>query len=378
MRYTLCVPIILLLSTSLAFAQASSDAVATVRASQSPSPGGGGKPRAVLTSGEDFSLAIRGFTQLQGVPWVGEDALLSNGDVADFPGLRVRRLSIGLEGRVGKRLSFDVWMDLAEGPILDQARLAWTFFPELTVEAGVVKVPFSRSAIQSSAEILFTERPLSVHGLVPDRQPGIALYGALFDGIASYRAGVFNGASTSRAALGNDHPGALYALRVGVTPLGAPRPGQSDLERGPFRFELAGNALYDQAASFDGFAFGGDLTLQGYGATVLVKYVDQTRTPVSEPVMAPSILDHTRRTGLIAQAGYVVPKIPLELAVRWERADDNVALEDVGDTDGTAFGVRYHLPDYGLRFDLDWYRRIERHGREMKNDAVVLTAQGRF
>lgn len=369
----LCI-LIILAASRMAFADAGVD----VQASQSPSPGGGGKARAVIVGTDDFTLAVRGFLQLQGALWVGEDALVSNGDAADFGGVRVRRLSVGVEGRWAKGLSFDVWMDLAEGPVLDQARLAWRIAPELTLEAGVVKVPFSQSALQSSAELLFTERALSVQGLVPDRQPGVALYGVLFDGVLSYRGGVFNGASSSRAALGNDHPGALYALRVGFSPFGAVARAGGEAARGPFRLELAANGLYDQAAAFEGFAFGSDLTLQAHGATVLVEYVDQSRFPVQEPVTAPTIVDRTRRTGLIAQASYILPVVPLEFALRLERADDNVALEDVGDTDALALGARYHLPDYGLRLDLDWYHRTERHGRALQNDAVVLTAQGRF
>lgn len=348
------------------------------RNSQSPSPGGAGKARATIVDTEDFNLAVRGFGQFHATPWVGADALLENGDVADFAGLRVRRLSLGVEGQAGKHLSFDVWMDLASGPVLTQARLAWTFMPEVTVEAGVVKVPFSKSAIQSSSELLFTERPLAVERLLPDRQPGVAVYGALFDGVATYRAGVFNGASSTRFGLGNDHPGALVAGRVAVTPLGALRPGQTDLARGAPRFEIAANAMYDKAAAFDGLAYGGDSTFQGYGASVLVEYVRQVRTPISQPVVAPTLGDRVTRSGMIAQASYLLWEDGLELAVRGERVDDNDALEDVGDVDALAAGVHWYASGLDLGVKLDFYKRIERFGPQLDNDAVVLSTQGRF
>lgn len=351
---------------------------AQARDLQSPSPGGAGKARATVVDTPDFSLAVRGFAQFSAAPWVGKDALLENGDVADFAGMRVRRLSLGLEGRAAGNLSYDVWVDLASGPILSQARLAWTFRPEVTIEAGVVKVPFSKSAIQSSAEILFTERPLAVERLLPDRQPGVAVYGSLFNGVATYRAGVFNGAADNRAGLGNDHPGALVAGRVAVSPLGAMRPGQSDVTRGAPRFELGANAFYDMAAGYDGLAFGGDASFQGWGVSALVEYVQQIRTPVSQPVLAPSLNDRLVRSGFIAQASYLLWENGLELAVRGERVDDNDALQDVGDVDALAVGLHWYVAGLDLNLDLDWYHRMERFGPQLDNDGVVLTAQGRF
>lgn len=345
---------------------------------QSPSPGGAGKPRALLVDTNDFRLALRGFGQFLAIPYTGKDALLANGDVGDFAGLRVRRLTLGAEGRAGRHLSFDMWMDLADGPVLTQARLAYTFLPEVTVEAGVVRVPFSKSAIQSSAEVMFTERPLSVERLVPDRQPGIAVYGAFLGGLASYRAGVFNGAAVNRMGLGNDHPGMLYAGRIALSPLGALRPGQSDLQRGPIRVELAGNAFYDQAAAFDAMAYGGDLSFQGYGASLLVEYIAQSRTPRSQPIVSPALNDKTGRTGLIAQASYLFWTDGLEVAVRGERVDDNDNVQDVGDFDALAAGLHWYAAGLDLRFDLDWYHRIERFEPTLANDSVVLSTQGRF
>lgn len=345
---------------------------------QSPSPAGAGKARATVVDTDDFSLAVRGFGQFIAVPYVGRDALLENGDVADFAGLRMRRLALGLEGRAGRNLTFDVWVDLATGPELTQARLAWTFLPSLTLEAGIVKVPFTKGAVQSSAELLFSERPLSVENLLPDRQPGVTVYGALFDGLATYRAGVFNGASSDRAGLGNDHPGLLVAGRVAVSPLGTLRPGQSDLARSTPKFEIGASAMYDKAAAFDGLAFGADASFQGYGASVLVEYVQQTRTPLSQPVVAPSLNDRVKRSGFIAQASYLIWEKGLEVAVRGERSDDNDALEDVGDTDAIAVGLHWNVMDLDLRVDLDWYHRMERFGRPLDNDAIVLSTQGRF
>lgn len=353
------------------------DRGALARDLQTPSPGGAGRPRALLVDTPQFALALRGFGQFLAVPVLGDDALLANGDVGDYRGLRVRRLQLGVEGRAGQGLTFGLWMDLAEAPLLLQARLAWTFLPELSVEAGVIRIPFSRSAIQSSAELSFGERPHAVDRLVPDRQPGIAIYGAFLGGLASYRAGVFNGAAVSRLSLGNDHPGALVAGRVAVSPLGPVRPGQADLARGPIRVELAANLFQDDAASFTGRAVGADLLVQGLGATLVFEYLADTREPLVEPMLPETLTTNTERSGLVGQLSYVLPFFGLELAGRFERVDDNSNLQDVGDVDGLALGLHWHAsPD--VRVNADWYGRTERFGVPLDNDALVISTQGRF
>lgn len=346
-----------------------------VRASQMPSPGGSGRPLALLVDRPDFQLAVRGFGQFYAMPYVGKDALVGAGDAADFAGMRVRRLQVGLEGRGPSSLSFGVWMDLAQSPTLLQAWLAWAPMTEFAVEAGVVKVPFSRSALQSSAETTFSERPLAVDKLLPDRQPGVAVYGAPFGGRLSYRAGWFNGADPSRMGLGPDHPAGLFAARVAVAPLGPLRPGQGDGQRGPLRVELAVDAMQNFASSFTANSLGADLTVQGYGAALLLEYLRDVRAPVSQPVTAPTVADRLVRTGMIAQASYQVWG-PLEVAARGELVDDNAALEDVGDTIGMAAGV--HANFANVKAGVDVYHRVERFGLALANDTLVTSLQGRF
>ncbi len=346
-----------------------------VRATTMPSPGGTGKPLAQVVDTPNFSLVVRGFGQLYVSPYAGKDALLPAGDAVEFAGFRVRRLQFGFEGKGPANLSFGIWTDLASSPSLLQAWLAWAPRAEFAVEAGVVRVPFSRSALQSSAEITFSERPLSVDRILPDRQPGIAVYGAIRGGLLTYRVGWFNGAPPERVGQGPDHTAGLVAGRLTFAPFGALRPGQSDVSRGPLRAELAMSAMQNFAAEFTSTTLGADLALQVRGASLLVEYVRDSRSPVSNPVTAPTIEGKIVRTGLIAQAAYQLWG-PLEVAVRGELVDDNDQLEDVGDVLAGAAGVHATFPN--VKVGLDWYHRIERFGSDLSNNVALGTVQGRF
>ena len=347
---------------------------ADARDAQMPSPGGASASRTLLVDSPDLTLSLRGFGQFYVAPIVGKDALVTAGDASEFAGMRVRRLQLGVEGTGSDHVSFGVWMDLASSPTLLQAWLAWSAHRAFAVEAGVVRVPFSKSSIQSSADLTFSERPLAVDRLLPDRQPGVAVYGLIGDTL-SYRAGWFNGADPSRLGLGSDHDAGLFAGRLSFTPFGLLRPGQSDVARGPFRLELAVDAMRQAAAGFLGTSYGADLTVQALGAALLLEYVHDERAPLSQPTVASTLADTTVRTGLIAQ-GSLQLFGPVEVAVRGELVDDNAALQDVGDVLSTAAGVHANWPR--AKVGLDWYHRTERYGAQLSNDVGLASVQGRF
>lgn len=350
------------------------------RDAQVPSPAGAGLPRALLVDNESLQLGVRGLAQFYAIPFVGEHALLDDADVADpFPGMRFRRLQLGLEGRAaGSKVAFGLYLDLANAPTVVQARIAYTFAAPLTVEAGVLPVPFSKSAILSSGDLSFSERPHAVVRLIPDAQPGLALLGAVAEGKVSYRAGVFNGVAPGRLpGRGNDHPGVLGAARVALSPLGALRPGQADLDRGEWRAEVGLNGYYDQGPASANLAVGADCTLQGRGLTLLLEAVGDQRSPLGKPAVSPGLPAEVRRYGLVGQASYVLFS-NVAAAVRVEQVDDNLALKDVGDFVGAAAGVHWYAHGGDLRVNLDFYERLELHGPALRNQALVLGTQGRF
>jgi len=74
------------------------------------------------------------------------------------------------------------------------AYLNYRFSPEWQLEAGKFKSPVGLEALQADTWTSFNERSIA-SDLVPNRDIGLELHGDLFGGIASYAAGVFNGAS---------------------------------------------------------------------------------------------------------------------------------------------------------------------------------------
>ena len=65
--------------------------------------------------------------------------------------------------------------------------------PALQLQAGKFKSPIGLEALVVDRDILFNERSLATD-LVPNRDLGAELHGDLFGGVASYAAGIFNGA----------------------------------------------------------------------------------------------------------------------------------------------------------------------------------------
>jgi phosphate-selective porin OprO/OprP len=72
------------------------------------------------------------------------------------------------------------------------AYLNYHYNAALQFEAGKFKSPVGLEALQSDPWTSFNERSI-VTDLAPNRDIGVELHGDLFDGIASYAAGIFNG-----------------------------------------------------------------------------------------------------------------------------------------------------------------------------------------
>lgn len=107
----------------------------------------------------------------------------------------VRKARPILEGTVFKYFDFKLMADFANtsNPIIVDAFVDFKYRKELAVKAGKFKSPIGLERLQSDAVNLFPELSLASN-LVPNRDVGVELHGDLFDGIASYDLGVFNGA----------------------------------------------------------------------------------------------------------------------------------------------------------------------------------------
>lgn len=177
------------------------------------SPSAGGEKDLVISAPDSgYSLRVRGVVQVDSRwffdPTIDNDAFV------------LRRSRIGLEGKAGRNLDYQVVGEFS-GPsatILD-ANILLTYSPEAQIRVGRFKVPVGLEMLQSETALSFLERSFATQ-LVPNRDIGIQLGGDLAAGRVGYAVGIFNGvadgANNVTQTDGND--GKSVAVRVMIQP----------------------------------------------------------------------------------------------------------------------------------------------------------------
>jgi len=162
----------------------------------------------------NFAINLHGLVQLDSRTFFADHNLANSGFL-------LRRARPIISGTVFRDFDFNFTPDFGGSTvqILD-AYVNYHFDPELQLEAGKFKPPIGLEALQSDAACSFNERSL-VTDLMPNRDLGVELHGDLFGGIASYAAGIFNGApdyngTTVNSDSDNDK---AFAGRVFLQPL---------------------------------------------------------------------------------------------------------------------------------------------------------------
>ncbi len=136
----------------------------------------------------NFSLALHGVLQ------VDSRSFFANDNVQGDNSFLLRRARPILQGTVYRDFDFVFVPDFGGSVVqIFDAYVNYRYAPELQLQAGKFKSPVGLEALQSDVNILFNERSLATD-LVPNRDVGFALHGDLFNGAASYAAGIFNGA----------------------------------------------------------------------------------------------------------------------------------------------------------------------------------------
>jgi len=140
----------------------------------------------------DFSI------QLKGVLQVDTRTFFDDGGTAGNDGILLRRARPMLQGTLFRDFDFLFVPDFAgSSPQIFDAYLNYRYAPELQFQAGKFKVPVGLEQLQADRDVLFNERGLPTD-LVPNRDLGFELHGDLFNGVASYAAGIFNGVGDAR------------------------------------------------------------------------------------------------------------------------------------------------------------------------------------
>ena len=106
----------------------------------------------------------------------------------------LRRARLRLQGRIYDRFGFSIRPDFGiGGPEIDDAYVEALLAPAAQVRMGRFKVPVGLENLQSSTGLMHVERGFPT-GLVPGRDVGVMLHGAVGGERVHYAIGAFNGA----------------------------------------------------------------------------------------------------------------------------------------------------------------------------------------
>ncbi len=130
-----------------------------------------------------------------------------------------RRARVLLDGKLWDRFEFRLMPDFAGGRlVLQDAYIDVKVVEALKVRVGKFKVPFGLERLQSATAMSFIERAFPT-SLSPNRDLGLQLHGAFFDGALTYQLGVFNGVADGGSGDGDISDDKELAARVFVKPL---------------------------------------------------------------------------------------------------------------------------------------------------------------
>src|SRR5688500_8369491 len=145
------------------------------------------KGLAVKSPDGDSEIKLRGLVQADGRFFLGDDQPANDGFLW-------RRIRPTLEGNFGPLVGFRLTPELAgDSTTIVDAYIDLKFEPRATVRIGKVKGPIGLERLQSGGALPMVERGFPTE-LVPNRDLGVQLQGALADGRVNYVAGVYNGA----------------------------------------------------------------------------------------------------------------------------------------------------------------------------------------
>jgi phosphate-selective porin OprO and OprP len=169
----------------------------------------------------DYKLQVRGYAQLDGRFFPGDDDNLS---VDQFVLRRVRPI---VQGTVAKYFDFNITPDFGVGTtVLQDAYLDVHTTSKLRVRIGKFKSPVGLERLQSATNLTFVERAYPT-AIVPNRDVGIMVHGELAKGVVSYAAALLDGAPDGGSVDLDTNDGKDVAGRVFFSPF---KPGKSFLK----------------------------------------------------------------------------------------------------------------------------------------------------
>lgn len=263
-------------------------------------------------------------------------------DPADPPAgaeLRLRRVRVGEElygHDLHARVLFEAQPDSAAGvpfpapaggqlpfggPVrATEVFIGWAPHRAFEVDAGSLRVPFSRSRQTDEADLRLLERPAFADAFIPDFRTGVSVGGDL--GEILYRAAFLSADPTIEGHLFD--AGYLAAGRIVAEPIGPVglrpwRRAAADPWYGWFRFSAGLSVLYGTIAAPHTLAIDPEITAQWRNLVVSAEYFISTR------LSSGTSFAETGAQGAVLEPGVTVLARHLDLAARgeWEQAAGN-------------------------------------------------------
>ncbi len=295
------------------------------------------------------------------------------------------------------------WQDGAptKSPVFD-----WYFtfdhLRDLTFQIGQYRVPYSRQRRIPISKLQFIDRTLANFEFNLDRDIGFHfsskdLFGL---GLLRYYAGVFIG--EGRDGYAETDTNFLYNARIEILPLGLFDDYlEADLERRktPALSIGAAYAFLDEAKGDQGILGsmpidGGttdmhnltaDLMFKIAGVSILGEFFwrDGQRKEQSfgdVQILESEVAQTAPRDGIgyFAQAGWVVPKIPLEIVARYSALRHLKKSSTLDDGDEIGAGIAYYIFGPALKVSADYHHTWYLGELDEANDQVRLEFQAGF
>ncbi len=248
---------------------------------------------------------------------------------------------------------------------------------DLTVRVGQYKIPYSRQRVISSGNQQMVDRSLANGEFNLDRDIGFDIRSKDFMGLGmfKYYAGVYNGEGRSQFTNGNSD--LMFMGRVEFLPLGMFSDySEGDLERLAkpgvsigVAYASARNARGSKVNRDRAPEDGGTTDFQSMTADISFKFKGlalssefhwrEGERNVGDAVddMGMAIPEQAARNGIgwFVQAGYLVPKMPIELTGRYgqTRAKDD---SSIGDSNEAGMALSYYFAQHPFKLQADGFQ----------------------
>lgn len=339
-----------------------------------------------------FSLALHARIQAWG-GWVGEDALLSNGDRMQEYGFRLRRARFGIDGQIVKTITYKIELDLFDqeksgGPLYE----AWINYEPTRLfgmKVGLMKFLYSKEEMMSSAGLAHLDSSVGSRAMAPGAQMGLMIYSepikdklrvmfGVYNGLERGKRSFFEGYEGVGVSLGNKFERLAYVGRIDAEPLGSLGWDVADISNSPFRIGFGGAAMYSNGKTNEILGASGYLHMKAKGFHLMTEVLWERSSPQENPTLPSDESGIYNRLAFNASVGYVIPKVNLGIALRSEYIDDQMSKSDEGDILLTAVSMSFYACEHFLKVQIEYQNRYELHGVSLSNDAAIAGVQLMF